>query len=183
MTSSSGLRYQKALTRFLKHLEPPATILEVNSERLAYTKIFFEMGYSVIDVETIMTDIKHPNRYAINTIHQPLEEIILSYRSIQGIWAHQSYSYYSRKQLIEVLEKSLDWLAPEGVLSFCMPEGEGEVVRQSLTGYGNQELLRVFYQADELAAILEYAGFVVAEAWREEHNDINYIHVICVNPR
>jgi hypothetical protein len=180
---TSTLRYQKALTRFLNRLTPPGTILEINSERLAYSKLFHQAGYSLIDIETTEIKLQHPNQYAIDTMYKPLEELLLSYRSLQGIWAHQSFSYYPRKDLLDILERCLDWLSPEGVISFCMPEGDGEMVRQSLTGYGNKKLLRVFYQADELASMLELAGFQVIEAWREEHNDFNYIHVICMNPR
>lgn len=179
----SGLRYQKALTRFLDHLEPQSTILEINSERLAYSKVFFESGYNLIDIETVSTDIQHPNNYAKETIHQPLESVLLPYRSVQGIWAHQSFSYYPRKNLFYIFDRCLDWLSPDGVMSFCMPEGEGEVVQQSMTGYGNQQLLRVYYQAEELNKIIQSSGFEVVDAWREQHNEVNFLHVLCKNPR
>ena len=82
--------------------------------------------------------------------------------ALDGLWVCASFLHIPKPDAPAVLKEFRRVLRPGGVLFISIKRGQGQ--RWIAHGSGHQRFF-VFYQEDELDALLAAAGFVVREAW------------------
>ena len=172
------LRFSKDLDLFLKHVEPQSQIIEFEPGRGGYSQKFHEAGLKILSIEEGLESHIYPeNPVVAQSFRKPFDEIVIPYRSLGGIWAHNVLSSLERSEMIRRFKIFYDWLAKSGSFSFSVLEGEGDRFITEQTPKGAQKRKESFYQASEIQSILDDIGFVVVDAWRERKLDRSILHI------
>lgn len=172
------LRFAEPLNKFLSRLPVKGLLLEIESGQGLYSRAFTQAGYSLVNIESPHAVFQNKNPYALDTHNKEITDVLVSYRSLSGIWAHETLSQRKRDNCTRALERFHEWLLPAGILYFCMPEGEGDKVITIQSVQGPIKKTQAYYTAEELMALLEYVDFKVLDAWREIKGDRSLLHVL-----
>ncbi len=93
--------------------------------------------------------------------------------SFDGIWMSASLLHIPKTQGLKVLQEAGRLLVPGGVLYVSVKQGAGEVWE---TREGPR--LFVYYQPEELTALVEQAGMQATEVWLDETPKHTWVNVI-----
>jgi ubiquinone/menaquinone biosynthesis C-methylase UbiE len=85
--------------------------------------------------------------------------------TFDGLWVSASFLHIPKRDNLAVLCEMRRVLRPDGVLYIGVKQGHGERYVSDKEG---QQRFFVFYQDDELDALLEHAGFVVRVRRRDD---------------
>ncbi len=172
-------RFQKALDLFFQHIpEYPGKVLDIEYGHGEYTKEFETKGYEVVVLDPQRYSLQDPRPEEREVIFSELEEISLPYRTMAGIWAKDKLISKSKDAIVEYISQFVDWLEVEGILHFCLLEGEGYKVVEEHLPTGIKTVKQYYYSPVEVEGIIQAAGAVTIEAWYEQQGGKNWIHVI-----
>jgi hypothetical protein len=172
-------RFQKALDLFFKHLpEYPGKVLDIEYGHGEYTKEFEAKGYEVVVLDPQRYSLQDPQKEEREVIFSELEEVSLPYRTMSGIWIKDKLISKSKDAIIEYLSQFVDWLEVEGVMHFCLPEGEGYKLVEEHLPTGIHKTKQYFYSPVEVEKVIQLAGAQTVDAWYEQQGGKNWIHVI-----
>lgn len=177
MGGMNELSHVKALESFMALLPEKGVVLEVNPGQGQYTRIFAAKGYKVLAAET-GSAAALPVPYAADICRGQLNDLLISYRSLAGIWAPRILSEELRDEAALSLKHFCDWIHPTGIIAFSVLEGEGEkIIRPVMNGMPEKRL--VYYHPEEISGMVGDAGLEVIDAWRELINEQPSLQVIC----
>jgi hypothetical protein len=173
------LKYAQGLDLFLQHLPEEAFVVEIACGNSNYTKAFAQSGADVYVIADSDESWMGGNPYAKEVSHKPFFQQLIPYRSVHGIWLQKFLSQIEKKAVQDYLHTMHDWLAPEGILSLSVLEGEGHKVITRHDVSGPVTVLQVYYTVEELNDLLILCDFEIIHAWRELESDHYLIHVLC----
>lgn len=165
----------------MKHAPTDSLILEFEPGQGLYSRQLAGRGYEIIGIHPLNQPvIENP---CLSEIHQKNpEEILFPYQHFGGIWAPSCLLGLDEAKAITRLSLFYDWLSREGILYFCVPEGEGHKVVTEHTPAGKKDKIVVYYNPEQLDDMLRQGGFNVIEAFREQRTDRAWLHVIAKRP-
>jgi len=171
------LYFEQALKLMIPHIPKMSLVLDISPKQGIYSREFSRCGFEVIAVQP-PTEPLLDNPFVKEVVQKEVEDILFPYSSIGGIWARQSLNGLPKDHCKRRLSLFYDWLEKNGVLYFSLLEGEGFkwITEQSVTGL--ERKLVVYYSPQELDDILYDIGYEAIEAWRENKQDRNWLHVI-----
>lgn len=176
-TSTRQLYFEKALKLFLPHIPNASKVVDIDPKQGIYCREFARSGFEVTGIQPEEQPFID-NPFVKEMLHKRVEDVLLPYKSIGAVWAHQTLNGLPKDRCRRRLSLFYDWLAKNGVLYFGLLEGEGSklVKEQNVTGIVSK--LVIYYNPQEIEEMLSEIGYETVEAWREFQQDRNWIHVI-----
>ena len=147
--------------RFAARLAAGARVLDVGCGPAHDTAGLRELGLRAIGFDRSRGMLAQA-RDAVPLLLGDMRQMPVRAGALDGLWVCASFLHIPKHDAPAVLKELRRVLRPGGVLFISIKRGQGQ--RWIAHGSGGQRFF-VFYQEDELDALLAAAGFSVREAW------------------
>ncbi len=168
---------------FIKDLPSQGKVLDVGCAGGRDSKVFSDEGFQVTGIDLCEEFLVRARARVPGAVflQEDLLDLTFSEESFHGIWACAVLLHLEKADLPKVLGDFFRILKPGGSLFIGVKEGEGErSVIDSLSD-GKSRYFS-FYREDEIASIVEAAGFKITSSQIKEdltgRNEVKWIRMI-----
>jgi ubiquinone/menaquinone biosynthesis C-methylase UbiE len=148
--------------RFAARLVVGARVLDVGCGPAHDTAGLRDLGLRAIGFDRSRGMLAQARPHQLPLLLGDMRQLPLRAGALDGLWVCASFLHIPKPDAPEVLRELRRVLRPGGVLFISIKRGQGQ--RWIAHGSGGQRFF-VFYQEDELDALLTAAGFIVRESW------------------
>jgi len=148
--------------RFAARLAADACVLDVGCGPAHDTARLRELGLRAIGFDRSHGMLAQARPHQLPLLLGDMRQMPIRAGALDGLWVCASFLHIPKHAAPAVLNELRRVLRPGGVLFISIKRGQGQ--RWIAHGSGHQRFF-VFYQEDELDALLAAAGFIVREAW------------------
>src|SRR5215212_3725073 len=148
--------------RFAARLAAGACVLDVGCGPAHDTAGLRELGLHAAGLDRSRGMLAQVRQRDLPLLLGDMRQLPVRDSALDGLWVCASFLHIPKHAAPAVLKELRRVLRPGGVLFISIKRGQGQ--RWIAHGGGGQRFF-VFYQDDELDALLEAAGFSVREAW------------------
>ncbi len=148
--------------RFAARLRAGARVLDVGCGPAYDTAGLRELGLRAVGFDRSRGMLAQARRHQLPLLLGDMRCLPVRDGALDGLWVCASFLHIPKHDAPAVLKELRRVLRPGGVLFISIKRGLGQ--RWITHGSGGQRFF-VFYQEDELDALLAATGFAVREAW------------------
>lgn len=159
---------------FSTQLEPGAWIADLGCGGGRDTGQFSGRGYRTVGMDYSHGMLLQASQLApAPYVQGDLRSLPFANSSFDGAWMNASLLHVPRDEAPGVVAEAGRILKPGGVLYLGVKEGQGEIWEQ-------REGMRffIFFQLEEIHAMLQSAGFTILETWREPTKKVTWINLL-----
>jgi ubiquinone/menaquinone biosynthesis C-methylase UbiE len=148
--------------RFAARLAVGARVLDVGCGPAHDTAGLRDLGLRAIGFDRSRGMLAQARPHQLPLLLGDMRQLPVRAGALDGLWVCASFLHIPKPDAPVVLRELRRVLRPSGVLFISIKRGQGQ--RWIVHGSGGQRFF-VFYQEDELDALLTAAGFTVRESW------------------
>jgi ubiquinone/menaquinone biosynthesis C-methylase UbiE len=148
--------------RFAARLAVGARVLDVGCGPAHDTAGLRDLGLHAIGFDRSRGMLAQARPHQLPLLLGDMRQLPVRAGALDGLWVCASFLHIPKPNAPEVLRELRRVLRPGGVLFISIKRGQGQ--RWIAHGSGGQRYF-VFYQEDELDALLTAVGFTVRESW------------------
>ncbi len=167
---------QYELNRFISLVPKNGVILDLGCGSGRDVQYFMDYNLDVVGVDA-SEKLIHEAKKRVNGKLMVMDMMELNFNDgiFDGVWAQDSISYITKKELEKVFEKLNLILKNDGMLFISVRKGEGErLIRHE--ELGKEQIFTCFFNKDELEEMLKGKRFEILDSCiqkGEEHTWIN----------
>ena len=174
-----NIRLERALDSFARYLIPAARVLDLGCGPGRDSELLRARGYRVVGAD-LSLGMLHAARQRVGgaLVCSDMRALACAPASFDGVWLCAALLHLPRADAPRALAETRRVLRAPRPLYLSVQPGEGERWVET-----RGARLFVYYQPEELAAVVRAAGFVVQEAWinvDETRTHIRWINLIAL---
>ncbi|HEU5103066.1 MAG TPA: class I SAM-dependent methyltransferase [Roseiflexaceae bacterium] len=149
--------------RFAARLAAGARVLDAGCGPAHDTAALRRLGLSAIGLDRSCGMLAQARERGLPLLLGDMRRLPVCSDSLDGLWACASFLHIPKRDGLAVLRELHRALRPGGLLFVGVKQGAGE----RWVEHGGHRRFFSFYQEAELDALLEAAGFAIAERWTD----------------
>lgn len=168
---------QYELNRFISLVPRNAVILDLGCGSGRDVQYFMDYNLDVTGVDASEKLIYEARkRVSGKFIVMDMTNLNFEDGIFDGIWAQDSISYITKKELEKVFEKLNLILKNEGMLFISVRKGEDEkLIRHE--NLGKEQIFTSFFNKDELEEMLKKNGFEILNSYTQKGEEYTWINI------